>query len=109
MSGPLEPVPLKYLEQPHEVEDWADVFNLPRKPRRITKAPWDESMMAEGKMVLYVGWSRNTEFIAQVIDRGAGAGQVACACRGTGRDWGLHGEIRCIACKGTGWVLVSIP
>jgi hypothetical protein len=103
----MELVPLKYLEQPHEVEDWASVFKLPRQTG-LKEAPWDESMCAEGKMMLYVGWLRHAEHIVQVIDRGGGVGQVNCPeCHGTGKSW--DGQLRCAMCKGSGVELVSVP
>jgi hypothetical protein len=65
-------------------------------------------------MIAYLGWSRTTEVEVNPIDFGCGAGQVDCfECEGSG-DWTkFHpepelGPFRCVDCKGTGKIFVSI-
>lgn len=68
-------------------------------------------------MVAYRGWSRDTEVEIAPVDLGCGAGEVTCfECGGDG-DWtkfhpepeSLTEPLRCVDCKGTGKVLISIP
>lgn len=66
-------------------------------------------------MIAYLGWKRETEVEVEPIDLGCGAGEVPCfECLGTG-DWtpfmpyeeqGVQHP--CVACKGTGAILISI-
>jgi len=73
--------------------------------------------MNRGAMTAYVGFTRNTEVSVRPIDCGAGAGLVPCMeCGGDG-DWSkFHPEPhtlkpedrKCVDCKGTGQVYVSI-
>lgn len=67
-------------------------------------------------MIAYLGFARTTEVPVEPIDRGCGAGEVACfECGGDG-DWTkfypepetLAEPMSCVACKGTGRVLISI-
>jgi len=75
---------------------------------RVKRSPSDAVMVA------YLGHKRETEVPVQPLDLGAGAGKIMCLeCEGTG-DWTrFHpepdtGPHACVACKGTGHVLVSI-
>jgi hypothetical protein len=70
--------------------------------------------MTDMLMIAYLGHHRNTEVDVQVKDVGCGAGRVTCfECGGDG-DWTkFHpepelGPFPCVACKGTGQVLISI-
>ena len=67
-------------------------------------------------MTAYLGWCRTTEVEIAPVDMGCGAGEVPCfECGGDG-DWTkfypepetLSEPMKCVACKGTGRVLVSI-
>lgn len=62
-------------------------------------------------MTAYVGWRRETAVQVEVVDLGAGAGEVSCfECGGSGIFTG-HPEIPelpCIACKSTGRILIGI-
>lgn len=67
-------------------------------------------------MIAYLGWKRETEVSVNPIDLGCGVGEVQCfECGGDG-DWTkfypepetLGEQMKCVACKGTGRVLVSI-
>lgn len=67
-------------------------------------------------MVAYLGHSRTTEVAVEPSDLGCGAGEIPCfECGGDG-DWTkFHPEpktlsepLKCIDCKGTGRVLVSV-
>lgn len=68
------------------------------------------------EMTAYLGGHRSTEVAVVPVDLGCGAGLVTCfECGGDG-DWTkVHPEpetlsepLRCVDCKGTGKVLVSI-
>ncbi len=68
--------------------------------------------MAE--MVVYCGWTRETEVETDVRDLGCGAGRIRCLeCEGTG-DWTpFHpapetGPHPCVDCKGTGEQLIGV-
>lgn len=72
--------------------------------------------MTKHPMVAFLGFWRSTEVAVAPIDRGCGAGEVPCfECGGDG-DWTkfhpepetLPAPLKCVACKGTGRVLVSI-
>jgi hypothetical protein len=67
-------------------------------------------------MIVYCGFSRETPVAVEVIDRGCGAGEIACLeCGGDG-DWTkfhpepdtLSAPMACVVCKGTGKQLVSV-
>lgn len=65
-------------------------------------------------MTAYLGFRRETEVGCCVEDVGCGAGRVTCfECGGDG-DWTkFHpepetGPFPCVACKGTGWIMISI-
>jgi hypothetical protein len=62
--------------------------------------------------IVYCGSRRETEVAVEPVDRGCGAGEIACLeCRGTGVWAFAEPEIPagpCVDCKGTGRVLVSI-
>lgn len=64
-------------------------------------------------MTAYVGFERETGVGVEVLDRGAGAGEVDCfECSGTG-DWPFHPDpalrdLKCVDCKGTGRVLIGM-
>jgi hypothetical protein len=67
-------------------------------------------------MTAYLGVSRATEVAVRPFDLGCGAGEVPCfACGGDG-DWTkfyperdkLTEPLPCVACKGSGKVLISI-
>ena len=68
------------------------------------------------RMTAYLGWKRETEVSVSPCDLGCGAGEVACfECGGDG-DWTkfhpephkLSAPMKCVECKGTGKVLVSV-
>jgi hypothetical protein len=68
------------------------------------------------RMTVFGGWLRETAIEAEIIDRGAGAGEIVCLeCGGDG-DWTkFHPEpetlaepLKCVDCKGTGRILVSM-
>jgi hypothetical protein len=54
-------------------------------------------------MLIWRGFSRETEVAVEVELLGCGAGRIVCReCGGDG-DW-----LKFHQCKGTGWVLVSV-
>jgi len=65
-------------------------------------------------MTVYCGWTRNTAVLdLEIEDLGCGAGRVPCLeCQGSGVWAFMEPEIGaqvCVACKGSGKILVSIP
>ena len=63
-------------------------------------------------MMLYVGWKRETEITCEPVDLGCGAARIACVeCDGSGVWAFMAPEVPaepCVACKGTGAVLVGV-
>lgn len=63
-------------------------------------------------MIAYLGFKRDTKVKVRPVDLGCCAGEVTCfECGGDG-DWSkFHPEPddqRCVCCKGTGKILISI-
>lgn len=67
-------------------------------------------------MIAYIGYTREIEVEVHPVDLGCGAGEVFCfECGGSGdwtkfhpEPWRFPDGIKCIPCKGTGKVLISI-
>ena len=68
------------------------------------------------EMIAYLGASRATEVAVRPLDLSCGAGEVTCfACGGDGDATKFYPEpeklprpLLCVACKGSGKVLISI-
>jgi len=63
-------------------------------------------------LVVYCGWTRETEVEREIEDLGCGAGQINCLECGNSGIWNfMEPEIPaepCVDCKGSGNTLVSI-
>jgi hypothetical protein len=65
-------------------------------------------------MIVWCGFTRETEVERDVVDHGNGAGEIDCLeCDGSGKwpfvDLSIDmPEQDCVPCKGTGRVLVSV-
>jgi hypothetical protein len=111
----MEPVPTRYLMQQDLGIDLDAMFefdpSLAAEVRRLKPAAWRPEMLDQGKMVVYANVAQSKETIVPVRDLGAGAGETPCwDCAGSGVFEEPDGSrYACPSCKGSGFVLISIP